>query len=109
MLRQLAKDRNLGRAARRALKPLPSFAQAEEPAPAVGLRLNWFRRSFGAILSVFNSADFHVGARMSSSGAGGPRGRDTHRLSLWIAWPVMRTGARRDVTEDGNTSDRGAA
>jgi hypothetical protein len=27
LLRHLAKDRNLGRAARRALKPLPSFAQ----------------------------------------------------------------------------------
>jgi hypothetical protein len=100
----------LGRAARRALKPLPSFAQAEEPAPAVGLRLNWFRRSFGAILSVFNSADFHVGARMSSSGAGGPRGRDTPTddLAGSLGLSCVR-GARRDVTEDGDTSDRGAA
>jgi hypothetical protein len=47
---------------------------------------------------------------MSSSGAGGLRGRDTRTddLAGSLGLSCVR-GARRDVTEDGDTSDRGAA
>jgi hypothetical protein len=61
---------------------------------------------------VFNSADFRVGARMWSSSARQEalRGHATHHtddLAGSLGLSCVRS-ARRDVTEDRNTSDRGA-